>query len=692
MKQTIITYLEQPCYFANWYFDPADGQLRSKKEQLRLQPRLSKLLSIFIANKDVLLAREELINILWQDKSVNEDALSRCIAELRSMLGDNISVPIYIETIPKKGYRFIQPLVTNKSNNIIYGSMVLSIFFIAAIFLINLFTSKDPTNELKSALIAAKRITINSELEHQPALSNKGDKIAFTVMQNKRLIIKIISKEGELLHEIKDLNQHLQSPTFSNDDQSLLIAAHEQEKCTIFQYLLPSMQRKSLGSCRIPNLSTIFDWSPDGKRFAYVAAKKKPTQEKKSNNTAIWEYDLSTKQRTQLSDPKGINVFDTQPKFSPDGKQLSFTRGTSSVRNIYVADFDILMKAKPLTKSREFVTSFDWLNDNQHIIFDSNRLGDRNLWLLNTMTNQQQLLGARDARFLSIDNENRFLVFQEIRYNANIWSVDLDNNPSSPNRIIQSIKYNNFPAFSPDGKQIAFVSNRKGRATVWLYSIETKQQNILLDIPELDLIHPSWSEDGKQLLVSSRGSEGYRCYQVDLATSEHYPITLIKQAHYGCVFSEQGDIFAVSRDQSKQNYLLKLNVDGKVQQLTQFGVGRIQVTNFDTIIYSLSNKDGLYSMDFNGQENKTILATFKHSLDGYWTVQDSYLYYPKFDDDKGIWRKDLLTDKEEKVTTELPSAIGVVISVKPDHSQLVLSLTDQVEADLYLSDLKLLSD
>ena len=107
MTTEVLPIIDKPCSFHVWRFDPADGTVVSANEKHRLQPRLSKLLAIFLANSGQLLTREQLIDALWQDKMVNEDALSRCIAELRSTLGDSSSNPVYIETVPKRGYRLI---------------------------------------------------------------------------------------------------------------------------------------------------------------------------------------------------------------------------------------------------------------------------------------------------------------------------------------------------------------------------------------------------------------------------------------------------------------------------------------------------------------------------------------------------------------------------------------------------------
>ncbi len=690
--------LTNPCQFGPWHFDPVDGKLISKNNEVRLQPRLAKLLALFLGNVDALLTRNHLIDLLWQDKSINEDALSRCIAELRSTLGDNRNSPLYIETVPKRGYRFIHPLSkpSTKGNprKIVYIGISLILIGIFSTLSYQDISLGQPPNsislssKLKDSLSASKRATANVELEHHPELSSRGDKIVFITLNNNRYVVKVISLDGSLIHEIVDPELHLVSPTFSPDDQALLVAGLSKGECTIYQYDLPSLNRKLIGNCDSPSRSAILDWSPDGSSIAYVDKIESSDNSSKLITTSIWLYDIESNSHTQLTHPAELNVFDTRPKFSPDGNRLAFTRGTRSIRNIYSVSLDDPSTTQIISSGNGYITGFDWMADSQHLIFDSNELGDRNLWIIDRLIGKQQLLGARNAQFPSLDQNNNFLIYQEIRFNANIWSVNLEEPQATAKRIIHSIKYNSFPSYSPNGDQIAFVSNRHGKSSIWLYSPKSNKQDKLLSILDLDLTTPNWSNDGSKMLVSSRGTSGYRCYEIDLSSKQFKKITAIPQAHYGCLYSPQGDIFAISKVPFEATYLLKLNTKGQVQQLTDYGVGNLQVSNENRIVFTLQNDDGIYSLDFNGENKKTIIGDFSYTLDEHWTARNSHLYYPRLGDKRGIWRRDLTTGKEEFVTKELPTAIGLTINVNHDQTKILMSRTDNREADIYIAKLK----
>jgi Tol biopolymer transport system component/DNA-binding winged helix-turn-helix (wHTH) protein len=682
MQSEVLPAIISPCEFGEFKFDPSDGQLCSPQSSVRLQPRLAKLLAILIAHSDLVLSREQLNDNLWPDKIVNDDALSRCVAELRAVLKDKSNTPTYIETVPKKGYRFIHPLESNKTGRMIISVMVL---FSSALLLITLYSSHpgDFSNDLKTGLNSATRLTTDTELELHPELSNNGEMIAFTIRKKSRLVIRLINAQGEPLYDIEDPEQNLYSASFSHDDQSLFVGGFQDGQCKIYRYQLPSLIREEIVNCFMPTMAGIFDPSPDGEQLAYVAKSTKND----STNAAIWVHHFKSKQNLQLTAPTLINDFDTRPRYSANGKLLAFTRGTESSRSIHVLDLNSENPSKPITSDLHYITSFDWLNNEHQIVFDSNHFGDRKLWLADTNNEQLQLLGAKDAQFPSFDKSNSVLVYREVRFNANIWSIDLTTEKAPPIKLIESIKYNNFPSFSPDGKKIAFVTNRSGRGEVWIYSQDTQQQTEFFKLPQHDLVMPSWSADGRKIMVSRRGPKGYRCIEIDMKSKQQKVIDVIVGEHFACVYTVNGDILAVSKSKVGNNGLLKLDPQGNILSLSDENITRVEVSPQGLIVFTLNGTDGIYSMDINGDNRQTLIKEFSPSLDGYWTLKGHYLYFPKVRESRGIWRRNLISGEEQLVTEVLPSTVGLSISVNSTHSQLVFSQTDSIHADIYMADL-----
>src|SRR3979490_3256744 len=95
-------------------FDPVEldlraGELRKRGVKLRLQGQPIQLLAILLQSAGNLVTREELRAQLWPaDTFVDFDhSLHNAIARLREALGDSAETPRYIETLPRRGYRFM---------------------------------------------------------------------------------------------------------------------------------------------------------------------------------------------------------------------------------------------------------------------------------------------------------------------------------------------------------------------------------------------------------------------------------------------------------------------------------------------------------------------------------------------------------------------------------------------------------
>ena len=100
-------------FVGDWEVFPQLNRIRlnSTGEERQLEPRLVKLLCYLASNGERVLSREELVQELWPRVLVNENSLTRAISELRKQLhNQNSRISDYIETIPKRGYRFLHPI------------------------------------------------------------------------------------------------------------------------------------------------------------------------------------------------------------------------------------------------------------------------------------------------------------------------------------------------------------------------------------------------------------------------------------------------------------------------------------------------------------------------------------------------------------------------------------------------------
>jgi Tol biopolymer transport system component len=502
--------------------------------------------------------------------------------------------------------------------------------------------------------------------------------VAFTSQSNQRLVVKIVDTKGKLLHTIADDIDSIKSPSFSADSKSLTVAVVSKvAPCTIYYYDLLTKNRLNLGECSLPNRSGIFSWSSDNKFLAFVA--KDPIRKV----AAIWLYDRVQQTKTQLTFPHNSGYFDTRPQFSPNNKKVAFTRGTQSVRNLVLVELSDPSKVFQLTDQRNYISSLSWLKDNKHLLFDSDKRGVRNLWFINSYTKKETLLGARDAQSPSLNQDNSILTFLDIRYTANIWSVNLSNPQDQILPLTRSIKYNNMPSFSPDGSQVAFASNRHGKSAIWLYSLATNKQRKLFSVDGENLILPRWSPTGDKLLVSYKKASEYGCYQYDIVNQHYESVGKFEKEYYSCLYGPNDDIFAMTKDNNQLSQIIKITGNKTIEQMTIGGVKQMMLLNDNVLIYSSTNKNGLQMISLSGEKLGSVLPDLSLGLYEHWTAYDGNIYYPKLDGNRGIWRYNVNSAEDTFVTEHLPSAIGN----SPDQNMLLICRTDRVDSDIFVSTL-----
>lgn len=99
-----------PLAFGPFVLDFAGGQLLRQGQPVKLPPRLWAVLVHLAGHAGQLVGKDELLDAVWGHRHVSESMLKVTINGLRSKLGDNPTEPLYVETVARRGYRFIAPV------------------------------------------------------------------------------------------------------------------------------------------------------------------------------------------------------------------------------------------------------------------------------------------------------------------------------------------------------------------------------------------------------------------------------------------------------------------------------------------------------------------------------------------------------------------------------------------------------
>ena len=98
--------------FGEFELDVDAGELRRKNRRLKLQPQPFKLLLLLVRKAGTLVSRDEIRRELWPDGTFVDfdQAVNFSIKQIRDVLGDDADRPLYLETVPRRGHRFIAPI------------------------------------------------------------------------------------------------------------------------------------------------------------------------------------------------------------------------------------------------------------------------------------------------------------------------------------------------------------------------------------------------------------------------------------------------------------------------------------------------------------------------------------------------------------------------------------------------------
>jgi len=98
--------------FGEFELDVEGGELRRKNRRIKLQPQPFKLLLLLVRKGGALVTRDEIRHELWADGTFVDfdQAVNFSIKQIRDALGDEAERPLYIETVPRRGHRFIAPI------------------------------------------------------------------------------------------------------------------------------------------------------------------------------------------------------------------------------------------------------------------------------------------------------------------------------------------------------------------------------------------------------------------------------------------------------------------------------------------------------------------------------------------------------------------------------------------------------
>jgi len=689
--------METPFHVGNWQVIPKQYSFCRDGEKKKVEPRVMRVLVCLAETPGQVVSRTRLLDFVWGETSVNEDALSRAISDLRKTLGDSPKSPTYIETIPKSGYRLIaqvrglEPLQTSKPVSRARRSTRLSPWWLVplaglAAFLIwrqpTIFTTRSPP---MPPLLSAKPLTSYPGHESFPNLSPDGRLVAFswgedTPQERFDIYVKALDQETPI--QLTAHPGYESYPVWAPDGLSLAFVRAEENGST-------SINRVSLvGSQETKLLNTKswvagMDWSPDG-RYLVMAEREAPDVA-----TAIFRVSLEDRQRIRLTTPPETMRGDYTPCFSPDGRHVAFLRRGPSNRGHVMVVPSEGGQPRTLLGNQAFVRGMAWLPDGRHLLVSTYRGGRFGLWRVALEGGRLTWVPGRGEHIFhpTVARNGNRLTYETGPFKINVWQLTHHADGLRENPLIQSNRLDNEATFSPDGDRIAFVSARSGNPEIWLCKPDGAAPKMLTHFEGPQAERPLFSPDGRHLAFATQEDGRTRIYTLDLDGGVPKNVLTETSACLLADWSRDGQSLYLGSDRGGRWQVWRFDLgQGEWRQATwNGGLMAHESPDGSALYFTKPLKDGIWRLSKTGHEER-VVEDLSGFLWGTWTVHPQGIYYGQFTRNGPRLRRYHPSTGETIDLGPMHEFQNPGLSVSPDGRRILFSRVERGQSDLMLAE------
>ena len=651
--------------------------LRRDGLPVRMREQSFLILVHLLEHAGEIVTREELQRVLWpSDTFVDYDhSLNVAVMKLREVLGDSTDTPLYIETIPKRGYRFIAPVsqAADVRNGLAksdgdsafsgangtgeaqragyaagetpfahrrarFATAGLGLILLAAVGSVVFLRTRPisiPWHGGNPASSAFQIVPLTAAPGYVvfPALSPDGNWIAYIWdgPERKRynVYVQLVGSDTPL--RITDIKSGLPgAPTWSPDGTEIAFSRCDGKNDGV--YVAPALggAERKLTPVDCQDLSPgPLAWLPDGTGILMIDRCAEP------GSYGVVSFSLATGEKqclTNSSAATGIRkVF--QFSLSPEGRTIAFTG--SPVLSCYGDIYTIALSGgtpHQLTSEGSCFADLMWTPDGKWIVFLTNRTTLLSMWRVSANGGPIQPETAYPA-IGKFSKDGRRFVYSEGTGGEPpaIWRADLAAAGGAvldKRKLIQTQSMESDAQPTLDGAQIVWRSLRTGFAEMWRSRATGEDPFRLTHLDEY-AGSPRWSPDGKWIAFDVNTRNGAQIFVVDAEGRNVHAMTSGPYNNAVPSWSRDGRqiYFGSMRTGSWQVWKHSLDGGEEVQVTTRGGFDPFESQDGRTVYFSKFDEAGIWSIPASGGTESLVVADKPQvGYWGHWAVTKTGLY------------------------------------------------------------------
>lgn len=429
-------------------------------------------------------------------------------------------------------------------------------------------------------------------------------------------------------------------------------------------------------------------WTPDSKALVISAAESAGIP----NRLVVVPLDGSSPRvLTHAEGPEFTD--DSWPAISSDGRTLAFTRSLGAVIEIMTVpvspSMELQGEPRAVRVKEQYVINVEWLPDSHEFLFAAGARSNSTLIRFSAEPGAEEkaLTGLGSAAYHpAVSRKGNRLAFATETDDVNIWAVDLKTKKAELDRGLSSSFRDVFAQFSPDGKRVAFYSNRTGVSQVYVANADGSQAEAVTSMSGPTTGSPRWSPDGQQLVFDSNTGGSYHVYVIPADGGQPRQIT--PGVAFGGSWSRDGRFIYYVTTTNGGDQVWKIPAQGgaAVQVTKGGGSGPLESVDGKTLYFvRQSGAGGIWKMPVEGGAETQVAKDAIYRVNYALTDKGIYYYALKnpADGASSIQFFNFATGALAEVI-KVPRGVDLGLTVSPDGRTLLYSQVDQEGGNIML--------